>query len=420
MKTGNKILLIITIILFLAGIYLEIANAASSTGSNIISGNTEISGNVATVYSGDVFKKINGEWYDFTSYANINIDNKNSFNLTTATRDFISLEPYIVYNSQIYKYRDIPTLTANQVKIYPAFLKTRNGFKFSYNITTISGITEVGFYYKGMNHTANILYNKIITISFDDLLNNGYRVSIDDNYVKITNLKNGFNDLDPYFQFNSSSIDGYCYAQYDNLANVISCLSTGIGILIGYDVDVDYDVENRGYYSFNTSALNQTANITEAYLYFYSYVIADTCGGAHTYDIYSGSFIGDTLDITDFGKASYYETYADLITNPIAVYSSVSTDNINKTGYTDYEIKPSWVHTEICTERNTIGSSSNGIKIRRPYLNITYETIIPPTPPVITNVNCNLSYLDVGNFSKSFPFIVVCINNMEGLILKPT
>lgn len=124
--------------------------------------------------------------------AEINIDSIDGNNIT--------LSPYIVFNNKKFIWSQISQQIKNNLKLQSRIIEKYGHYKFGHNFTKINGLTEIGFEYKG-NITKAIDENAIIIgqnirVDFSDIAKN-YDIQINETNIRITNLKNGFNDLDP-------------------------------------------------------------------------------------------------------------------------------------------------------------------------------------------------------------------------------
>ena len=355
-------------------------NTPISSG-RIINSRTEIynsgDGNSnAIIYSGDIFKNYNGRWYDLSSFANISYSSGN-INIKYDKYSLI-ITPYIIQNKNKAILSDLSSTVKDRTKFITRANKERNLFKFGVNFTNDDNFDEVGFDYSSnavITQEDNRLFmNDILEIDFNDIINSNYTIDISSNSIKIKNIKNGFNDLDPIIRFNSSSKDGSCSGT--------SCNSNNANAITGYFKTITPNIETRAFLSFNTSGLSFINSgaivINSAVLSFNVDNIdnqnfnGDPCFyGSWNFTLRNGTFIGSSLDATDYNKGTDFTTgifdniqrYNVNLNNPIAM--------INNTGDTDFVIRPNFNDPAGC-DANIFISTSEATGENKPYLNITY------------------------------------------------
>lgn len=374
----------------------------SSSISNIVNARTETytldDGYYNAIFhSEDIFKFYNNQWYDLISLANISVSD-NKFYISY-DNNYITLDPYIVYNGNKINLTNLDSLLFNRINPAARLLKSRNYFKFAINFSNIGNISEVGFDYQGnvkiTPEENRIVLDDILVVDFQDLIDLNYNVSLTENSIKITNLKDGFNDLDPSVQFNSSSKDGRVRGPVGGTGDGESAVSAGTSQTAGYFTDFIDDKEDRVFFNFNTSSLPDNAVIQLVQLFFRVSAVTDIdvngfpCNGfGWNYHIYNGTFIGSSLDITDYSKGGHTGANVDLGT--VQGYTiNLLNETINKTGDSDFVLRPNFQYTAGCKALNTIVmSESSGNK---PYLNITYTSLV-----------YNLTYDANGNLIQGF------------------
>ncbi len=351
--------------------------------------------NNAILYSKDKFKKYNNKFYTLNGLADIST-NKGIINITYGINNYLELKPYFIYNNNKIIYSDLNTNTKSNLNINYYIKKNRDYFEFGSNFTNANGITAFGFDYSSnvpVKSSDNRIYiGDSLILDYNDLARNNYDLDVNDNSVRIFNLKEGFNDLDPYIYMNSSySIDGYIvgdgYTGYNAITNSLNGPS-------GYDSSGNiYHV----FYSFPTVYLGPNVNITKASLRLVENQAIDaTDGGAGpcnfyiTWEhyIYDGTFIGNSLDTSDYSSGSYYTSVTFGAPNYYQIPVNIS--KINQTGNTDFRISPYWQQEQGCNEYNNMSMAES--TYGQPLLNITYTYI----------VNYSFSYDANGNLIYGF------------------
>ncbi|MEK6974618.1 MAG: RHS repeat-associated core domain-containing protein, partial [Nanoarchaeota archaeon] len=325
------------------------------------------------------------------------------------------LEPYFVYNSQKTPYNNLNIAMQNVslknlLSLNNRLEKDRNSFKFGTNFSNVEGISEFGFDFSGNSlitaEENTIVLDNIIAIDFSDLIESNYTISISNTGIRITNLKQGFNDLDPLVQFYSAgSKDGRIEGAIGGTGDGDTAIATGTSQFAGYfsDYTTLFEKEERLFFNFDTSSLGETANVTNAKFFFEVKSVTNLdqnnnpCSGfGWSYDIYSGqNLIGGSLDVADYSKGSY-DTSIDLgVVNNYTV--TISNSRVNNTGFSDIIIRPGFSHTDLCKEYNTVWMGE-ALAYLRPYLNVTYNTVV--TYNLVYDANGNL----IQGFGKYFEY----------------
>lgn len=370
MKSG---IIIIAVIIFIL-----LANIVNAT---IIASNQEVfkngNSNNLIAYSDNPFINHKGTWYDLTSFADISTIS-NGFNVSYLKNNSAVLQPYVVYLGNKIPFSSLPVAVSNAVSFNANAKKDRNTFKFGNNFSLVFGMTEIGFDIKTARKITTsgnkTIIDGLIMIDYSDLIKKNYTIFVNDTLIKITNLKNGFNDLDPLVQFNSTSKSGRINGVVNGTGNGLLVNTVESPSLAGYEF---VDLEDRVFLNFNTSSLGSNAVISEANLFINVEIhkeedeFAQPCHlGDWNYDIKNGTFIGASLDVTDYSKGDFGLSFPISSTGGKVV--GITTD-INKTGETDFAIKPIFAHTSLCAENNEITMPPSVNAGNRPYLNITYK-----------------------------------------------
>ncbi len=337
-------------------------------------------------YSDNVFHYYQGKWYDLISFADISTDN-NLINISYLNNSLV-LEPYFVYQDNKMSYNSMSTDMKNQINLNGQYMKDRHDFKFGASFTKIDGVTEFGFDYSGntvvTKDSRKLVMDGIVVVDFQDLVDLNYTISISGSTIRITNLKSGFNNLDPVVRFNSTSKDGEVDGDI-GAGNGTNAYSNGNLGKVGYYADPELpQTEDRVFFSFNTSFLTSSARIDNATLAFavHSRLSADeygqSCGEGTTITvaIYDGqNLIGDALDVTDYNKGNADGT--KILDANSYFYAPINFSRISSTGETDAILRPDFGPTSGCTNYANIRMSENAAS--RPYLNITYVIVANET-----------------------------------------
>lgn len=403
---------------------------------------------------------------------NMTLSSTANFNITYNKTSYV-LRPYVVIDGRTTFIDSADVLTSSQLTYQPRIIKEENGYKFAYNFSLISRLTETGFAYKGLKHTKTALYNKDILINFGDLIQNNYKVSINDTYVKITGFRVGINDIDPYVSFTSGgggyfsvvANPPYCESYYDIMANgsnsaifvyvqtindfnnadyvFIDNVTWGDELLTKIDGTQVSSLENFIYYK---TLGTQTENSQYVTICFHSpfddQILYGNSEAITLRDVNQTNPYLKFRDNTSTGTLAYLNVTgtnsSNMILDSIVVFypsgtaPTITKDSQQNTIYTTKYVGTtgqygrtygSWKDaSNFSTMTNYTLSNSRDWAMLSVEVNGFISPVIPPFIPTL--YNCTNNYLDIGNFTRKLlpyrlPYVVICSNALEGLILKP-
>jgi hypothetical protein len=177
---------------------------------------------------------------------NMTMSSSTNFNITYNKTSYI-LKPYTIINGVTTNLENTPALSLSQLTYQPIIISVGDDYKFAFNFTLQSKMSEVGWEYSNLQHNKYALWNKekTILINFGDLKQLGYNVTIDDKYVHITNLQAGKNILDPYVSFiNNSNVFTLIYGTTNCASTTIQ--ANGLNSAIFSFVNWVPDLNNMG------------------------------------------------------------------------------------------------------------------------------------------------------------------------------
>ena len=377
-----------------------------------------------------------------------------------------SLVPYAKVNGIDISFNELTGVTLSQVSPKLRMIKINNGYKFAFNLTKIATISEVGFMYKGFDYNKEAIFNQYVYIDFNDLLKQGYTVTINDTYVKITNLKNGFNDLDPIITFlsNTRRTNSLCdfASTCDGVLNLTVPLYNSNNSFLFVSVSYSYQVVGSGVYVesidyggvpliykdqqvvgaatteiwymnkslqfTNNSNTLVTRMFNDGGSSFYSIILAEQFDNVNQTNpiLQTKSATGasspvkclingtnETNMLVDFPLADRGTSTLTLTKQGL----QTQIDNaILGAGSVRSIIASSWMYANITTFQNNMSWTESTNRNWATYCyELKYTEPLSPPAPLIPQVNCNLTRLDLGNFTINIPYIFVCINSVEGL-----
>ncbi|MFH0952466.1 MAG: right-handed parallel beta-helix repeat-containing protein [Patescibacteria group bacterium] len=249
------------------------------------------------------------------------------------------------------------------------------GHKWSHSMYRLPEVEAVEFWFTSSDHSVvqnddhKIIIDNLLRLDFSDLVNSGYQVDLSTERVRITNLQNGWNVLDPSPYASTAAADG-------QITSLGIAASNGTTSAIDLN-NVAGEVYIKSYLSFDTSDLPDGATVTASDVNTYadSYTKSKTEDTIYSVQYYTQSdCIGAALDSGDYSCGNSDSGSLDWANTTGNKSKTLTTPDarINKTGDTDFRLQPGWTVAAgnykgaVMRQTEYTGTTTD------PYLDVTY------------------------------------------------
>ncbi|MFA6525093.1 MAG: hypothetical protein WCT33_02345 [Patescibacteria group bacterium] len=279
----------------------------------------------------------------------------------------------------------IDTLSADyraQLQMRLEVQKIDQGNKWSHIFFRLPEIEAIEFLVEPDDHTitnanpTSLLVDDQLLLNFSDLVASGFTVSVTPSKIRVTNLKDGWNTLDPTDTFYSSTgADGQI--TYGN--SIYTATTNGTTSLIEDNQLIVPSSETRSFLSFDTSSISDTATVSasDVNTYAESFAKSKTLNTTYSIQYYSGqNGIGATLDSSSADWNSCTTSHGTLNWSNSVGWKSQSLTSpasaVNLTGDTDFKLVEDFTVSTGEYKRVVMRQTEYADTTSDPYLDVTY------------------------------------------------
>ncbi|MFC1663481.1 fibronectin type III domain-containing protein, partial [Patescibacteria group bacterium] len=321
------------------------------------------------------YQTINGDWRPVDELLQVNDEGEGVLLFNINNKPFRLIPAYDIDGTTVLR-SEADQSIRDADNFHVSIENFGGGYKWSHIFSKQPNIEAVEFYFAANDHIieqlsdTSIGIDELLVLDFADLIDNGYTINVTTDRVRITNLKEGLNVLDPTDEpYNSTAaadgqVSSLGVAQSGNATSTVSVS----------EIFSEYTYV-RSFFSFDTSAIDDGASITNGTLQFR---ISSLVSGRGNDSNFSTNFrsghngIGAALDGSDYsccGATNHGNTiYTTTGTKNVTLVSPATA--VNVTGDTDFRLAPSWSVVDGTTKTLTLYQTENGSNI--PTLLVTY------------------------------------------------
>ncbi|MFA6573290.1 MAG: hypothetical protein WCT13_03900 [Patescibacteria group bacterium] len=277
----------------------------------------------------------------------------------------------------------VDTLSADyrsQLQMRLEVQKIDQGNKWSHIFFRLPEIEAIEFLVESDGHTitnadpTSLVIDGQLLLNFSDLVASGFTISVTPSRIRVSNLKDGWNTLDPTDTFYSSTgADG----QITYNGSTYVAATNGTTSLIEDNQLIVPNSSIRSYLSFDTSSISDTATVSASDVNIYADAFAKSKSLNTTYSIlyYSGQdAIGAALDSGDWNSCSTSQgslNWAGNVGWKSQNLTSPST-SVNLTGDTDFRLVEDFTISTGEYKRASIRQTEYADTTSDPFLDVTY------------------------------------------------